>query len=185
MACGISICPTPRSRTLGEEITLTEAAYARARTALTARQCFAGARHNHRKSGSRCRRRAKASAREHHGLVRDRGLKHRSRNLWVCASSFNARALRFYERHGFARAATLPGLVADGYDEILLRKFPLGPGRNAQALLGALFRRRRVGIDVGDVLHVGVWRMIDETTHRPRSRQSRRPSIRTHRHSGA
>ena len=33
----------------------------------------------------------------------------------------------FYERHGFARAATLPGLVADGYDEILLRKFPLGP----------------------------------------------------------
>jgi ribosomal protein S18 acetylase RimI-like enzyme len=55
------------------------------------------------------------------------GLKHRARNLWVCASSFNARALRFYERHGFARAATLPGLVADGYDEILLRKFPLGP----------------------------------------------------------
>jgi len=55
------------------------------------------------------------------------GLKHGARNLWVCASSFNARALRFYERHGFARTATLPGLVADGYDEILLRKFPLGP----------------------------------------------------------
>jgi ribosomal protein S18 acetylase RimI-like enzyme len=54
------------------------------------------------------------------------GLKHGARNLWVCASSFNARALRFYERHGFARAATLPALVADGYDEILLRKFPLG-----------------------------------------------------------
>jgi ribosomal protein S18 acetylase RimI-like enzyme len=54
-------------------------------------------------------------------------LQHRARNLWVCASSFNARALRFYERHGFARAATLPGLVADGYDEILLRKFPLAP----------------------------------------------------------
>ena len=53
-------------------------------------------------------------------------LKHQARNLWVCASSFNARALDFYERHGFARAATLPGLVADGYDEILLRKFPLG-----------------------------------------------------------
>jgi ribosomal protein S18 acetylase RimI-like enzyme len=48
-----------------------------------------------------------------------------ARNLWVCASSFNARALRFYERHGFRRAAMLPGLVADGYDEILLRKFPL------------------------------------------------------------
>jgi ribosomal protein S18 acetylase RimI-like enzyme len=55
------------------------------------------------------------------------GLKHRARNLWVCASSFNARALRFYEGRGFARAATLPSLVADGYDEILLRKFPLGP----------------------------------------------------------
>jgi ribosomal protein S18 acetylase RimI-like enzyme len=48
-----------------------------------------------------------------------------ARNVWVCASSFNARALRFYERHGFERAAVLPGLVADGYDEILLRKFPL------------------------------------------------------------
>jgi ribosomal protein S18 acetylase RimI-like enzyme len=55
-------------------------------------------------------------------------LEHQARNLWVCASSFNARALGFYERHGFARAATLPGLVADGYDEILLRKFPLVAG---------------------------------------------------------
>lgn len=54
-------------------------------------------------------------------------LQHRARNLWVCASSFNARGLRFYERHGFTRAATLPGLVTDGYDEILLRKFPLRP----------------------------------------------------------
>ena len=54
-------------------------------------------------------------------------LQHGARNLWVCASSFNTRGLRFYERHGFTRAATLPGLVADGYDEILLRKFPLHP----------------------------------------------------------
>jgi GNAT superfamily N-acetyltransferase len=49
-----------------------------------------------------------------------------ARNLWVCASSFNMRALRFYARHGFEPVATLPGLVADGYEEILLRKFPLG-----------------------------------------------------------
>ena len=53
-------------------------------------------------------------------------LRHQARNLWVCASSFNTRALRFYERHGFRPAATLPGLVADGYNEILLRKYPLG-----------------------------------------------------------
>lgn len=48
-----------------------------------------------------------------------------ARNLWVCASSFNQSALRLYERYGFQRVATLPGLVVDGYDEILLRKFPL------------------------------------------------------------
>jgi GNAT superfamily N-acetyltransferase len=51
-----------------------------------------------------------------------------ARNLWVCATSFNARALRFYERHGFVPAATLPDLVVDGYDEILLRKFPITAG---------------------------------------------------------
>jgi GNAT superfamily N-acetyltransferase len=54
-----------------------------------------------------------------------RALELGARNLWVCASSFNERALRFYQAHGFVEAASLPGLVADGYDEILLRKFPL------------------------------------------------------------
>jgi ribosomal protein S18 acetylase RimI-like enzyme len=49
-----------------------------------------------------------------------------ARNLFVCASSFNESALRFYRRHGFRDAAVLPGLVAEGYDEILLRKFPIG-----------------------------------------------------------
>lgn len=52
-------------------------------------------------------------------------LRHAARNLWVCASSFNVRALQFYARHGFEPTATLPGLVSDGFDEILLRKFPL------------------------------------------------------------
>jgi len=52
-----------------------------------------------------------------------------ARNLWVCASAFNVRGLAFYARHGFVAAAVVPGLVADGYDEILMRKFPLGrPG---------------------------------------------------------
>ncbi len=55
----------------------------------------------------------------------DTARRHEARNLWVCASSSNARALRFYERHGFQVVARLPGLVAEGYDEILLRKFPL------------------------------------------------------------
>jgi GNAT superfamily N-acetyltransferase len=48
-----------------------------------------------------------------------------ARNLWVCASTYNVRGLAFYARHGFVAAAVLPGLVADGYDEILLRKFLL------------------------------------------------------------
>jgi hypothetical protein len=48
-----------------------------------------------------------------------------ARNLWVCASAFNLRGLAFYARHGFVAAAVVPGLVADGFDEILMRKFPL------------------------------------------------------------
>lgn len=44
------------------------------------------------------------------------------RNLWVLASDFNARALAFYQRHGFEPAAPLPDLAAEGFTEILLRK---------------------------------------------------------------
>lgn len=44
------------------------------------------------------------------------------RNLWVCASDFNSDALRFYERHGFARVALLEGLVSSTISEVLLRK---------------------------------------------------------------
>ena len=44
------------------------------------------------------------------------------RNLWVAASDFNAGALRFYERHGFHRAASFDALVQDDRDEVLLRK---------------------------------------------------------------
>jgi diamine N-acetyltransferase len=56
--------------------------------------------------------------------LEEEALRLQARNIWVCASSFNTRALRFYARHGFHEAARLPGLVADGYDEVLLRKFP-------------------------------------------------------------
>ena len=44
------------------------------------------------------------------------------RNLWVAASDFNTRAIRFYERYGFTRTADLDGLVGDGKIEVLLRK---------------------------------------------------------------
>jgi ribosomal protein S18 acetylase RimI-like enzyme len=44
------------------------------------------------------------------------------RNLFVAASDFNSAAIRFYERHGFVRAALLDGLVRDDKCEILLRK---------------------------------------------------------------
>jgi ribosomal protein S18 acetylase RimI-like enzyme len=45
-----------------------------------------------------------------------------SRNLWVVVSAFNTGARRFYERHGFAQVGVVPGLVRDGFDEVLLRK---------------------------------------------------------------
>ena len=44
------------------------------------------------------------------------------RNIWVAASDFNSAGLRFYERHGFERAAVLDDLVSDGVSEVLLRK---------------------------------------------------------------
>ena len=47
---------------------------------------------------------------------------HGERNIWVAASDFNSAALKFYEHHGFQRAARLDGLLADGETEILLRK---------------------------------------------------------------
>lgn len=43
-------------------------------------------------------------------------------NLWVCVSSFNARARQFYVRNGFAPVASLSDLVASGTDEILMRR---------------------------------------------------------------
>jgi diamine N-acetyltransferase len=45
-----------------------------------------------------------------------------ARNLWVCASDFNRRAIAFYARHGFDPVGTIPDLVAPGATELLLRK---------------------------------------------------------------
>jgi ribosomal protein S18 acetylase RimI-like enzyme len=52
-----------------------------------------------------------------------------SRNLWVAVSAFNEPARRFYARHGFVEIGTVPGLVRDGFDEILLRKALPSAGR--------------------------------------------------------
>ncbi len=43
-------------------------------------------------------------------------------NLWACVSAFNQPARDFYARLGFAEVAPLPGLVAEGFEEILLRR---------------------------------------------------------------
>lgn len=47
-------------------------------------------------------------------------------NLWACVSAFNQPARAFYARAGFTEIAALADLVADGHDEILLRR-RLGP----------------------------------------------------------
>ena len=44
------------------------------------------------------------------------------RNLWIAVSSFNDRALTFYQRRGFRAIGLLPDLVRPGFTEILMRK---------------------------------------------------------------
>lgn len=46
----------------------------------------------------------------------------KARNIWLCVSSFNTGAERFYRAHGFERSANLADLTSDGFDEILMRK---------------------------------------------------------------
>lgn len=45
----------------------------------------------------------------------------RSPNLWTTVSAFNGPARRFYRVVGFVEVASLPGLIAPGLDEVLLR----------------------------------------------------------------
>lgn len=44
------------------------------------------------------------------------------KNLWTMTSEFNHRARRFYQAAGFVEIAPVADLVADGCNEILLRK---------------------------------------------------------------
>lgn len=43
-------------------------------------------------------------------------------NVWLCVSSFNLAAQRFYEKQGFHFVANLDGLVHPDYGEILMRR---------------------------------------------------------------
>ncbi|WP_319585353.1 GNAT family N-acetyltransferase [uncultured Desulfobulbus sp.] len=45
-----------------------------------------------------------------------------SNNIWAVTSEFNTRARRFYRAANFVEIAPLKNLVANGYNEILLRK---------------------------------------------------------------
>jgi len=44
------------------------------------------------------------------------------RHVYLCVSSFNVRALRFYELHGYARAGELRNFIADGFSELVMQK---------------------------------------------------------------
>jgi ribosomal protein S18 acetylase RimI-like enzyme len=46
----------------------------------------------------------------------------RTGNLWLLVSGFNAGARRFYERQGFHAIGVIPDLVAQGRDEVMMRK---------------------------------------------------------------
>ena len=46
----------------------------------------------------------------------------RSRHLFLCVSSFNPRARRLYERHGFEAVGILKAFLIDAADEILMCK---------------------------------------------------------------
>jgi diamine N-acetyltransferase len=43
-------------------------------------------------------------------------------NIWVCVSSFNQAAKRFYERNAFELVGTLPGLLRPDFTELLMRR---------------------------------------------------------------
>jgi ribosomal protein S18 acetylase RimI-like enzyme len=59
----------------------------------------------------------------------ERAYRGRARHVFLCVSSFNPRARRFYERHGFEAAGTLKAFLIEEADEILMQK-RLAPAAN-------------------------------------------------------
>lgn len=43
-------------------------------------------------------------------------------NVFLCVSSFNRAAQRFYKRMGFKRVGTIPDYIVEGHSEYLMRK---------------------------------------------------------------
>ncbi len=46
----------------------------------------------------------------------------KARHIFLCVSSFNERARKFYERHGYAKVGEFPDYVMHGVSEILMHK---------------------------------------------------------------
>ena len=61
----------------------------------------------------------------------ERTYRGRSRHLFLCVSSFNPRARRFYERHGFEAVGTLKAFLIEEADEILMHKRLAAPAAPA------------------------------------------------------
>ena len=59
------------------------------------------------------------------GKILDRCKSESGKNLWATVSAFHEPARRFYAKAGFEELCALPGIVAEGEDEILLRWQPI------------------------------------------------------------
>ena len=61
----------------------------------------------------------------------ERAFEGRARHLFLCVSSFNGRAKRFYERLGYAAVGVIEDFLIDGADEVLMYKRLRDPGASA------------------------------------------------------
>jgi ribosomal protein S18 acetylase RimI-like enzyme len=45
-----------------------------------------------------------------------------AKHMFLCVSSFNGRARRFYERRGYSQVGEFPDYIVEGASEILMHK---------------------------------------------------------------